>query len=680
MAMQVGDAPRKPRILLAASGSVAAIKFSNLCSCFTDWAEVKAVATQAALHFIDRTTLPKDVVLYTDEHEWSSWSKIGDNVLHIELRRWADIMVIAPLSANTLGKIAGGLCDNLLTSIIRAWDYEKPIFVAPAMNTFMWTNPFTERHLMTIDELGITLIPPVSKRLACGDYGTGAMAEPSLIFSTFLFKDVCLIIDVWNLCKATVLNTLAEYTILSGADNRPPMLDKDLSSADIYSLVNHHRVAKDLWERVQLLMQDSGFAVPVFSPGDDLIACLNKAMTFLTAVASSRGDKGQNYSGTTYKGNATSSKGNTISGQARVVKCYNCQGEGHMARQCTQPKRPRNAAWFKEKAMLAEAQEAGQILDEEQLAFLADPGIPADQAQTIIPHNAVFQNEDLDTYDSDCDDLSTAHAVLMANISNYGSDVISDVPNSKTYLNDMDNQTLYDGVVLFNTHVVMPVIDDEETLILEEESRSKMSEKAKDPEVIAKKISHEPIGYERLNSLTDDFGKRFSPQQELSAELAFWFHILNPTIEPSYTSPVIVDVPSELSKVSLVNASLKNLKFHLTHFDSVVKNRTTPNALEEGEWGFEHTKNVFKNEIIPFLKYLKDIFNVFDKDLVNKIIEVQTVFDQMEAVVQQFSIDKKCLKIAKKEFFWKMIDSYKKSLLAVLFIRSDGHSIFSSIV
>ncbi|GJY27151.1 retrovirus-related pol polyprotein from transposon TNT 1-94 [Tanacetum coccineum] len=130
---------------------------------------------------------------------------------------------------------------------------------------------------------------------------------------------------------------------------------------------------------------DSGFVVPVFSPGDDPIACLNKAMAFLTAVASSRfpstnnqlrtssnprnqatiqdgrvtvqqvqGRQGQNYSGTTYKGNATSSRGNTTSGQARVVKCYNCQGEGHMARQCTQPKRPRNAAWYKEKAMLAE--------------------------------------------------------------------------------------------------------------------------------------------------------------------------------------------------------------------------------------------------------------------------------------------------------------------------------------
>ncbi|XP_047977617.1 probable phosphopantothenoylcysteine decarboxylase isoform X2 [Salvia hispanica] len=181
---QVNSAVRRPRILLAASGSVAAVKFANLCNCFSEWAEVKAVATQASLHFVDRVALPKDVVLYADEDEWSSWKKIGDNVLHVELRKWADIMVIAPLSANTLAKIAGGLCDNLLTCIVRAWDYSKPMFVAPAMNSLMWNNPFTERHLMGIDDLGISLIPPVKKRLACGDYGNGAIAEPSLIYST----------------------------------------------------------------------------------------------------------------------------------------------------------------------------------------------------------------------------------------------------------------------------------------------------------------------------------------------------------------------------------------------------------------------------------------------------------------------------------------------------------------
>ncbi|GJR68488.1 integrase, catalytic region, zinc finger, CCHC-type containing protein [Tanacetum coccineum] len=122
---------------------------------------------------------------------------------------------------------------------------------------------------------------------------------------------------------------------------------------------------------------DSGFVVPVFSPRDDPIAYLNKAMDFLMVVASSRflTTNNQLKTSSNLRNQAT-----IQDGRARVVKCYNCQGEGHMARQCTQPKRPRNAAWYKEKAMLVEAQEAGQILDEEQLAFLADPRIPQVQA------------------------------------------------------------------------------------------------------------------------------------------------------------------------------------------------------------------------------------------------------------------------------------------------------------
>ncbi|GJQ91423.1 retrovirus-related pol polyprotein from transposon TNT 1-94 [Tanacetum coccineum] len=147
---------------------------------------------------------------------------------------------------------------------------------------------------------------------------------------------------------------------------------------------------------------DGCLVLHVFTQGDDLIACLNKAMAFLSAVAASRFPSTNNKLRTSFntrnyatiqddKGNATSSGGNNAEGQARVVKCYNCQGEGHMARQCTKPKRPRNDTWFKEKAMLAEVQESCQILDEEQLAFLADPGIPDGQAtQTTILNTAAF--------------------------------------------------------------------------------------------------------------------------------------------------------------------------------------------------------------------------------------------------------------------------------------------------
>ncbi|GJV84374.1 retrovirus-related pol polyprotein from transposon TNT 1-94 [Tanacetum coccineum] len=169
---------------------------------------------------------------------------------------------------------------------------------------------------------------------------------------------------------------------------------------------------------------------------DDPIACLNKAMAFLMAVTSSRFPSTNNQLRTSSnpRNQATIQDGSVI---VRVVECYNCQGKGHMAKQCTQPKRPRNAAWYKDTAMLAEAQEAGQMLNEEQLAFLADPGVPDGQAiQTIIPNNAAFQTEDLDTYDSDCDDISNAKAVLMDNIFNYGSDVILEEKANKEQNNE----------------------------------------------------------------------------------------------------------------------------------------------------------------------------------------------------------------------------------------------------
>ncbi|GJW90617.1 integrase, catalytic region, zinc finger, CCHC-type containing protein [Tanacetum coccineum] len=176
--------------------------------------------------------------------------------------------------------------------------------------------------------------------------------------------------------------------------------------------------------------------VPVFQQGEDPIECINKAMAFLSA----------SYAGTENRGIATTSKGNVAAGQPRVVKCYNCQGEGHMARQCTQPKRPRNAAWFKEKLMLAVAQEAGQILDEEQLAFLADPGISeAPVAQQTIPHNLDFRTNDLDAYDSDCNDLSSAKAVLMANLSSY-NEIHSDsniIPYSQ-YMQESQDAVIQD--------------------------------------------------------------------------------------------------------------------------------------------------------------------------------------------------------------------------------------------
>jgi phosphopantothenoylcysteine decarboxylase len=120
--------------------------------------------------------------MLTDKDEWQQWQTLGDSVLHIELRKWADLMLVAPLDANTLGKLANGLCDNLVTCVARAWDVDKPLLVAPAMNTHMWSHPLTARNLAVLTELHYHIIEPLSQRLACGDIGVGAMAKPPTLF------------------------------------------------------------------------------------------------------------------------------------------------------------------------------------------------------------------------------------------------------------------------------------------------------------------------------------------------------------------------------------------------------------------------------------------------------------------------------------------------------------------
>nr|GEW89517.1 hypothetical protein [Tanacetum cinerariifolium] len=194
---------------------------------------------------------------------------------------------------------------------------------------------------------------------------------------------------------------------------------------------------------------------------------------------------------------------------------------------------------------------------------------------------------------------------------------------------------LYDGSVIQKTDAIV-IHDSEETLMLEDESRSKMLLKQNDPIMSEKKVITKPVDYAALNQLSKDFKTHFVPQTELSAEQAFWswysVHFEEPNL---YSSTTIVEVPKELPKVSMVNSSLKKLKFHLASFDVVVKERTTTTAITEGTWGFEHTKACFRDEIIPFVKALKELFNSFDQFLIDELTEVQNVINQMEQAVEQ---------------------------------------------
>lgn len=194
-------------VLLGATGSVAAVRVPALFDALTAAGHaVRVVATDAATYFFDPAALKAAGALTLDADEWPGRADgerytRGDAVAHIELRKWADAFLIAPLDANTLAKIAVGQCDNCLTCVWRAWDVSRPVVLAPAMNTLMWQHPFTRRHLRSLaadagaghipahladDALlqqindrspTLRIVGPITKLLACGDTGIGAMAE-----------------------------------------------------------------------------------------------------------------------------------------------------------------------------------------------------------------------------------------------------------------------------------------------------------------------------------------------------------------------------------------------------------------------------------------------------------------------------------------------------------------------
>ncbi|GJS83771.1 retrovirus-related pol polyprotein from transposon TNT 1-94 [Tanacetum coccineum] len=358
--------------------------------------------------------------------------------------------------------------------------------------------------------------------------------------------------------------SLAENVIVAGADNLPSMLDKTMYSSwasrmilyikglpqDIYNLMNHREEAKDIWDRVKLLIKGSEISVQekesklydefdTFTsvPGetihsyymrfaqlindmhiigmtmkpiqintkfinhlqpewsefvtyvnlakdlhstnfDHLYAHLRKHESHANEVRQMKerfpnpfalvantynpspsytnqahlnkavqGRQSQGYPWNGGRSNATTIGVNRYGGtntasQAKVIKCYNCQEEGHMARQCTKPKRPRNLAWFKEKAMLAEALESGMVLDEEQMAFLADneESVIPPQASQEIPTLAAFQTDDIDAFNSDCDKAPSESVVLMAKLSTY----INSAASENINISNDSNMISYD--------------------------------------------------------------------------------------------------------------------------------------------------------------------------------------------------------------------------------------------
>lgn len=160
-------------LLLGVTGGIAAYKAAELVSAAVKAGhEVRVVMTENAKRFVGPATFEG-----LSGHGVMS-STFDDAMAHISMAKWPDAVIVAPLTANTLAKLALGLADDALTTVLMAVPTGTPILLAPAMNTAMWSNPVTQRNLSWLADLGrYTVIPPVSKRLACGDVGPGGLPE-----------------------------------------------------------------------------------------------------------------------------------------------------------------------------------------------------------------------------------------------------------------------------------------------------------------------------------------------------------------------------------------------------------------------------------------------------------------------------------------------------------------------
>nr|GEY72008.1 integrase, catalytic region, zinc finger, CCHC-type, peptidase aspartic, catalytic [Tanacetum cinerariifolium] len=513
---------------------------------------------------------------------------------------------------------------------------------------------------------------------------------------------------------------------------------------EVYALVSTHKVTKELWERIQMLMQGTSLTKqerelnmkflntlpPEWSKfvsdvklvrdlymtnvdqlyaylgqheyhanekGDDPIDAINHMMSFLTAVVTSRypstNNQLRNSSNPRQQATINNGRGNRGSVFVTTVReNATCQSSAQSQR----GKKMRRDPW------IAETQ----------------------STQYVVTNNVAYQAVDLDAYDFDCDEVNSTKIALMANLSHYGFDnlaenssthaqqdelILSVIEQLKTQVvnctkinqdnknvndiltaelerykdqvrflkeqNNVDKASascaqsleidnlkhtlseylkekesleqmvtllkndfqkeesrnidreltlekklepkLYDGSVIQKTDAIV-IRDSEKTLMLEDESRSKMLQKQKDPMMSEKKVNTKP------NSRNFDA----------------------PNLS---TSTTIVETPKELSKVSMVNLSLKKLKFHLASFDIVLKERTTATTIMKGMWGFEHTKACFRDEIILFVKALKELFNSFDQFLINELTEVQNVFNQTKQAVKQHCVKKKKFKDKMKD-------------------------------
>nr|GEZ97972.1 hypothetical protein [Tanacetum cinerariifolium] len=395
---------------------------------------------------------------------------------------------------------------------------------------------------------------------------------------------------------------------------------------EIYALVSTHKVAKDLWERIQMLMQGTSltkqerecklydeFDKFAYQKGETLCDFYLRFFLLLNGMNMYNMKLKQFHVNTKFL-NTLPPKWSKFVTDVKLVRDLHTTNVDQLHAYLGQHEYHANEVRLMHERTL---DPLALVLQEEELEFLADPRTAESSSnQTVVTNNAAYQADDLDVYDSDCDEINSAKIALMENLSHYGSDNLAeervlnelkhDDKASTSYepsqeieslqhtmsehlkekeslkqkitilKNDFQKEEsrnidrelalekqaqrlkpkLYDGCVIEKSDAVV-IPDTEETLMLAEKSRSKIIEKQNDPQMTKKKI-------------------------ELSAKQAFWYQYSVQTDEPNlFATTTIVEVLKELPKVSMVNSCLKKLKSHLASFDMVVKERTTATAITE---------------------------------------------------------------------------------------------------
>nr|GEX33844.1 hypothetical protein [Tanacetum cinerariifolium] len=495
---------------------------------------------------------------------------------------------------------------------------------------------------------------------------------------------------------------------------------------------------------------NSGLIILVFQKGDDSIDAINHMMSFLTAVVTYR------YPPTNNQLRNSSNPRQQATINNRRVTIQPIQGrQNYLAAGTSRPY-----------TLGPNGNNLGKKRTVEELEFLADPWIvEAQTTQYVITNNVAYQADDLDAYGSDCDEINSAKIALMANLSHYGSDNLTEVHNPDNVTNNVINQAvqtmpifeqsnimnqseteitsdsniilysqydnksvnetlttelerykdqvrilkeginvdkvsdscaqsmeidnlkqtlsehlkenkslkhtaqqlepkLYDGNVIQKTNAIV-IRDSEETLMLEEESHSRMLQKQKDPLMSEKKVNTKPVDYAALNQLSQDFETRFMPQTKLSTEQVFWSQNSVNSKEPNLSiRPTQVEVPKKLPKVSMVNSSLKKLKYHLASFDAVVKEKTTATSITEEKAVEQHRveSNRFQDKMKEVLNENEGLLEqAISKDIVNIVVtaNVNNAYELVNECKRCVTLETELQKdFIKKECYDKLFKQY----------------------